>query len=152
MSKSGINSFHPFEGVCFIGKAIIRTMASPAPSTDSTQEERQFVPQSDDEETLWEVIEITAERPKQYKVKWKGIDPDTGRPWAQSWVPKTDCTDDLRRVWKKKLKIKQETTNGKGKGKERSTSTSTTIYACLNTMCRQSPSVQSINSIYVDCS
>jgi|SRR5882762_816378 hypothetical protein len=79
-------------------------MASPVPSTPSTQDETQFIPQSDDEETLWKVIEITAERPKQYKVKWDGLNPATGRPWAQSWVPKGDCTDDLRRAWKKKLK------------------------------------------------
>ena len=82
-------------------------MASPAPSTHSTQSETQFIPQSDDEETLWTVIEITAERPKHYKVRWDGLDPDTGRPWVQSWVPKGDCTDDLRKVWKKKVKSKE---------------------------------------------
>jgi hypothetical protein len=83
-------------------------MASPAPSTDSTQGETQFIPQSDDEQTLWRVVEITAERPKHYKVKWDGLNPDTGRPWAQSWVPKGDCTDDLRKEWKKKLLRKEE--------------------------------------------
>jgi hypothetical protein len=90
-------------------------MASPVPSTDSTQGETQFIPQSDDEETLWKVVEITAERPKQYKVKWDGLNPDTGRPWAQSWVPKGDCTDDLRKEWKKKLKRKEEAKKA-GKG------------------------------------
>ena len=62
--------------------------------------ETQFVPQEDDDETLWEVIEITAEKGKLYKVRWKGIDPNTQKPWPQSWVAKHDCTDDLVRDWK----------------------------------------------------
>jgi hypothetical protein len=62
--------------------------------------ETQFVPQEDDDETLWEVIEITAEKGKIYKVRWKGIDPKTQKPWPQSWVAKHDCTDDLVRDWK----------------------------------------------------
>lgn len=90
-------------------------MASPAPSTE---EGTQFIPLSDDEETLWTVIEITAERPRHYKVRWEGNDPATERPWAQSWVPKTDCTDDLRAVWKKKKALKKER---KGKGMSRIT-------------------------------
>ena len=90
-------------------------MKSPPPSEESTQGETQFIPQSDDEETLWEVIEITAELPTKYKVKWKGLNPATGRPWPQSWVPKADCTDDLRREWKKKKKKKKEhAKEGKG--------------------------------------
>jgi hypothetical protein len=91
-------------------------MASPAPSTSSTQGETQFIPQSDDEETLWKVIEITAERPKQYKVRWDGLNPENGRPWAQSWVPKGDCTDDLRKEWKKKGKKREEEAKKAGKG------------------------------------
>ena len=67
-----------------------------APSDPETQ----FVPQEDDDETLWEVIEITAEKGKLYKVRWKGIDPKTQNPWPQSWVAKHDCTDDLVREWK----------------------------------------------------
>ena len=60
----------------------------------------QFVPQDDDDDLLWEVIEITAEDRKNYKVKWAGIDPQTGKPWKQSWVPKHDCTDVLVMQWK----------------------------------------------------
>lgn len=100
-------------------------MASPAPSTDSTQDESQFVPLSDDEVNLWEVIEIIAERPGQFKVKWKGIDPGTGRRWAPSWVPKADCTDDLRRAWKKHLKKEEGAKDGRGKG----------AYSCFNAKC-----------------
>ena len=67
---------------------------------DPSDPETQFIPQEDDDETLWEVIEITAEKKKLYKVRWKGIDPKTKKPWPQSWVPKHDCTDDLVRDWK----------------------------------------------------
>lgn len=76
-----------------------------SPSDDSdvvSERETQFVEQSGDEDVLWAVQEITAERGKLYKVKWAGVDPKTGKPWAQSWVPKHDCTDDLVVEWKKK--------------------------------------------------
>jgi hypothetical protein len=69
----------------------------------------QFVPQEDDEEQLWEVIEITGERDREYRVRWAGTDPTTGKPWAQSWVPKHDCTDDLVLSWKRKQAIKRKT-------------------------------------------
>lgn len=65
---------------------------------------QKFVPEDDDEETLWEVESITAEKNNQYKVKWVGLDPMTGKPWAQSWVPKKDCTPDLVLAWKLKKK------------------------------------------------
>lgn len=82
-------------------------MVSPAPSASSTQGESQaFVQQSDDEEQLWEVIEITNEKASMFKVRWKGDDPETGRPWAQSWVPKSDVTDDLKKDWKRRQKEK----------------------------------------------
>lgn len=93
-------------------------MKSPLPSEESTQSETQFIPKSDDDETLWEVLEITGERHGQYKVNWAGMDPSTGRPWAQSWVPKCDCTDDIVKAWKKKRKLKKEQEakrNDKGK-------------------------------------
>ncbi|KAI0719991.1 hypothetical protein C8T65DRAFT_634525 [Cerioporus squamosus] len=80
----------------------------------------QFVPQENDAETLWDVIEITAERAKEYKVRWKGNDPATGKPWAQSWVPKHDCTDDLIRDWKiAKAKKKKEAEKRKSAGAKR---------------------------------
>ena len=70
--------------------------------------ETQFVPRSDDDEVLWEVQEITAENGKKYKVKWAGTDPATGKPWAQSWVAKHDCTDDLVLEWKVKKQQRAE--------------------------------------------
>jgi hypothetical protein len=76
---------------------------------DPSDPETQFVPQEDDDETLWEVIEITAEKAKEYKVRWKGVDPKTRRPWPQSWVAKHDCTDDLVRDWKLRLAKKKGT-------------------------------------------
>ena len=64
--------------------------------------ETQFVPQEDDDETLYRVIEITDEKANQYKVKWDGLNPKTKKPWAQSWVNKRDCTDDLVLEWKRR--------------------------------------------------
>ena len=74
--------------------------------------ETQFIPQEDDDETLWEVIEITAQKGKQYKVRWKGNDPATQKPWPQSWVPKHDCTDDLVLDWKLKQAMKKKNRKG----------------------------------------
>lgn len=67
-----------------------------------------FIPQENDEEVLYSVIEITSERNNMYKVRWAGNDPKTGKPWAQSWVAKTDCTDDLVLKWKKKKKEREK--------------------------------------------
>ena len=67
-----------------------------------SEPETQFVSQEDDEDILWEVIEITAEKSKQYRVRWAGEDPKTRKPWPQSWVPKHDCTNDLVLAWKRK--------------------------------------------------
>lgn len=83
------------------------------PNLDSSLEigsyETQFISQEDDDETLWEVIEILDERPTKYKVKWAGLDPKTGKPWPPSWVLKHDCTDYLVREWKiKQARRKKE--------------------------------------------
>ena len=78
---------------------------SPSSQSDTNDiSETQFVDQSGDEDVLWEVQEITDERGKKYKVKWAGIDPATKKPWAQSWVAKHDCTNDLVAEWKAKKK------------------------------------------------
>ena len=74
------------------------------PSLTLLECKTQFVYQSGDEEVLWEVQEITDEYGKKYKVKWAGTDPATGKPWAQSWVAKHDCMDDLVVEWKAKKK------------------------------------------------
>ena len=74
------------------------------PNDIVSERETQFIPRSDDDEVLWDVQEITAERGKKYKVKWVGIDPATRKPWAQSWVAKHDCTDKLVAEWKAKRK------------------------------------------------
>ncbi|KAF9223101.1 hypothetical protein BS17DRAFT_706782 [Gyrodon lividus] len=80
-----------------------------------SERETQFVPRSDDDDVLWEVLEITMERGKKYKVKWVGVDPATGKPWAQSWVAKHDCTDRLVAEWKAKQKQKKlEAVNKRG--------------------------------------
>lgn len=73
-----------------------------------SQPNTQFIPQEDDAETLWEVIEITSEKNKLYRVRWAGIDPKTNKPWPQSWVPMHDCTDDLVLQWKRKQALKKK--------------------------------------------
>ncbi|KAN0082488.1 hypothetical protein V8E55_008283 [Tylopilus felleus] len=80
--------------------------------------ETQFVDQPGDEDVLWAVQEITAERGNKYKVKWVGVDPDTGKPWAQSWVAKHDCTNDLVIQWKAR---KKRLAAGKKRGRRTST-------------------------------
>ncbi|KAF9814499.1 hypothetical protein IEO21_05050 [Rhodonia placenta] len=83
----------------------------------------QFIPQEDDEETLWDVIEILAERANRYQVKWAGTDPATGKPWAPSWVPKHDCTDQLIHDWKvKQAKKKKDAATRKSKSRASTTS------------------------------
>ncbi|OSX67279.1 hypothetical protein POSPLADRAFT_1176054 [Postia placenta MAD-698-R-SB12] len=78
----------------------------------------QFIPQDDDEETLWDVIEILAERGSRYQVKWAGNDPATTKPWAPSWVPKHDCTDQLIHDWKvKQAKKKKDAVTRKSKSR-----------------------------------
>ncbi|KAK1230159.1 hypothetical protein PQX77_006753 [Marasmius sp. AFHP31] len=88
------------------------------PDNDSSLEisdfETQFVPQENDDETLYRVIEITEEdtRRKRYKVRWAGNDPKTKKPWDQSWVKKSDCTNDLVMEWKrKKARIRASAAN-----------------------------------------
>ncbi|KIY48474.1 hypothetical protein FISHEDRAFT_73670 [Fistulina hepatica ATCC 64428] len=65
----------------------------------SSQSDTQF--QSDGEGQLWEVVKITAEKGKKYKVQWAGAD-EHGKPWPESWVHKHDCTPDLVAAWKEK--------------------------------------------------
>ena len=89
-------------------------------SLEISEPDTQFVPQEDDAETLWEVIEITAEKGGAYKVKWAGLDPKTRKPWAQSWVHKRDCTDRLVMEWKRKQALKKkETARKSGKSSVR---------------------------------
>ncbi|KAF7419244.1 hypothetical protein PC9H_001831 [Pleurotus ostreatus] len=82
--------------------------------------EVQFVEQSGDEENLWEVLEITAERSNSYRVKWAGTDPSTGKPWQQSWVPKHDCTPELVSSWRQKKRSKRQGKSSAGSTTRRS--------------------------------
>jgi len=77
--------------------------------------ETQFEPRSNDDDALWEVLEIVAERGKKYRVRWAGNDPKTGRPWPLDWVPKHDCTDHLVEEWKRKKAVKGRRSNKAGK-------------------------------------
>ncbi|KAJ3549108.1 hypothetical protein NMY22_g997 [Coprinellus aureogranulatus] len=69
---------------------------------EQDSEESQFVPQSGDEENLWEIVGIIREKGNKYKVKWAGEDPKTGKPWGNSWVKKSDVTPDVVEEWKEK--------------------------------------------------
>lgn len=77
--------------------------------------ETPFSPRSDDEDTLWAVHAITQESDTQYKVRWVGTDPRTGKPWPQGWVPKSDCTDHLVAKWDAKMKSKREGAHESGR-------------------------------------
>jgi len=74
-------------------------LAAESPNSDFSDTLQPFEPCEDDDETSYEVVEITGETKGTYKVCWKGNDPKTRKPWPQSWVPREDCTDDLVRIW-----------------------------------------------------
>lgn len=80
-----------------------------------TDSEDRFVPREGDEDDLWEVIEIVAERGREYRVRWAGVDPRTNKPWPLDWVPKSDCTPDIVKAWKQKKAEKEAKKKGKGK-------------------------------------
>lgn len=68
--------------------------------SDSSDLETQFIELTDDEVNLWDAVEIVAEKGDMFKIRWEGIDPETQKPWADSWVVKTDCTNDLVEAWR----------------------------------------------------
>ena len=80
----------------------------------------QFEPRESDEETLWEVIEIVAEKPKVYKVRWAGLNPKTRKPWPMDWVPRSDCTPELVNAWKLKKLSQKKAKPSKGKASAKS--------------------------------
>ncbi|KZT54841.1 hypothetical protein CALCODRAFT_438001, partial [Calocera cornea HHB12733] len=59
--------------------------------------------ESDDPENFFDVESILDEDEAggKYLIKWKGKDPSTGRPWKNSWEPKSNCTPSLIAEWKK---------------------------------------------------
>ncbi|OJA10259.1 hypothetical protein AZE42_08918, partial [Rhizopogon vesiculosus] len=86
-----------------------------SPTGELSEFETQFVPQSNDDDVLWEVVEIVAERGKKYRVRWAGNDPKTGKSWPLDWVPKRDCTDHLVEEWKRKKAEKRRSKKAGGK-------------------------------------
>jgi hypothetical protein len=89
----------------------------PSSPEDIPKYNTQFEPGPDDDETLWTVLEIVKENRDKYLVKWEGVDPDTGKPWDLSWVPKRDCTNDLIHDWKVSKAKKTQARKRKRKGK-----------------------------------
>lgn len=63
-------------------------------------EESDFVPQSDDDENMWDIDGIVEEDRGKYKVKWAGENPATGKGWRDSWVKKSEVTPDVAEIWK----------------------------------------------------
>ncbi|KAI9069409.1 hypothetical protein FKP32DRAFT_1617237 [Trametes sanguinea] len=96
-----------------------------APSeSESSEFQTQFIPKENDEEELWDVIEILEEKGRKYKVRWAGVDPKTKKPWDPTWVYKHDCTDKLIREWKKKQKAKKEEAKERRKSRARASAAS----------------------------
>ncbi|KDN43243.1 hypothetical protein RSAG8_06210, partial [Rhizoctonia solani AG-8 WAC10335] len=89
--------------------------------------ETQFEARSDDEENLYNVEKILAERGGRYLVQWEGVDPTTGEKWAPDWVPKTDCTDDLIADWKREKAAKKQKRGGTSVKSASSASGSVTV-------------------------
>jgi len=80
----------------------------------------QFEPhESDDSQTMWDVIAILRESKTKYEVRWAGNDPATGKPWKPSWIPKEDCTNELIRDWKEQKRKLQEAKQSKKSLKRR---------------------------------
>lgn len=73
----------------------------------SDDEDTQTQPHSE-EDGMWPVIEILAEKNNRYRVQWEGIDPTTGKPWAASWVLKSEANDLLVQAWKEKKALKSQ--------------------------------------------
>jgi hypothetical protein len=70
-------------------------------SADESQGLTHFEPHtSDDSQSLWPVNRILRESRSKYEVEWAGIDPETGKPWKPSWIPKEDCSDACIQDWK----------------------------------------------------
>jgi hypothetical protein len=55
---------------------------------------------------MWEAEAILDEDPgkKKFLLKWAGVDPHTGEPWAHSWEDKNGVTQNLIDEWKAKKK------------------------------------------------
>ncbi|KAF9067947.1 hypothetical protein BDP27DRAFT_1328033 [Rhodocollybia butyracea] len=66
---------------------------------DSSETETQFVEHPDDATSMWTVIEILDERPHEFLIKWAGLDSE-GKPWADSWEPKGNVTNDVVHAWR----------------------------------------------------
>lgn len=82
-----------------------------------SQEQGQFSPHSSDAEgdNVYPVECVVAQKGHRYKVRWVGVDPETGEPWPDSWVTRSDITDDVVQEWKIKQKVKKLRL-GKNKG------------------------------------
>lgn len=114
--------------------------AGESPAGELSEFDTQFEPRSNDDDALWEVIEIVAERGKKYRVRWAGNDPKTGRPWPLDWVPKHDCTDHLVEEWKRKKAAKKRQSSKTG-GQKTASRASTSSKVSATSTSRKSRSL-----------
>ncbi|KAJ3732709.1 hypothetical protein DFJ43DRAFT_291464 [Lentinula guzmanii] len=94
-------------------------------SQNSSEAETQFIDLPDDDVNLWDAVEIVGESATQFKIKWDGMNPATGKPWPDSWVQKHDATPDLVQGWRldHPRKISTASTSSRRRAKTSSTRT-----------------------------
>ncbi|KAJ3782564.1 hypothetical protein GGU10DRAFT_77679 [Lentinula aff. detonsa] len=94
-------------------------------SQNSSEAETQFIDLPDDDVNLWDAVEIVGESATQFKIKWDGMNPATGKPWPDSWVQKHDATPDLVQGWRLNhpRKISTASTSSRRRAKTSSTRT-----------------------------
>ena len=66
-------------------------------SDDGSQQHFQGEPKA--QKVLWTVQTITEKKEGMYKVRWNGINPETGEEWPQEWISHRDCPEALVDDW-----------------------------------------------------
>ncbi|CAG8638933.1 5455_t:CDS:2, partial [Acaulospora colombiana] len=111
-------------------------MSNRGDSGDESQGLTHFEPHtSDDSQSLWPVNRILRESRSKYEVEWAGLDPETGKPWKPSWIPKEDCSDACIQDWKEE-KRRREVKKPRG---EKRRLLSVTKFSCLTNLKEMSP-------------
>ncbi|CAG8673879.1 5326_t:CDS:2, partial [Acaulospora colombiana] len=89
-------------------------MSNRGDSGDESQGLTQFETHtSDDSQSLWPVNRILRESRSKYEVEWAGLDPETGKPWKPSWIPKEDCSDACIQDWKEEKRNEPSRTSSR---------------------------------------
>ncbi|KAF8540320.1 hypothetical protein BDD12DRAFT_880582 [Trichophaea hybrida] len=56
----------------------------------------------------YEIESIIGEKATRYRVRWKGLNPQTGLPWKPEWVKKDLVTGEAKREWEDKKKAQKD--------------------------------------------